>query len=248
MNTFIITSKKLILIFFKFLLSSEQNLIQRVTAILKNYRNTMATICILGVSISTASASIIEIGNTNLIQDLLNPSDGLYFLDTTGSDGLTMAEAINNATSLYLDARFATPAEWDNLFMAAGISYTGSLTASAAFDTGGNTRITSSDSNVGLLNQILSGSSNGLWIWSDPDGSSAGTSTREFILLGSSFADIRQDSRVPGGLDWSWLIVSDSGIENANVPAPATIWLLSFGLIGVFWNKKKVVKISSKYT
>lgn len=222
--------------------------IQRVVTLLRNYKNTFIAMCIIGMSISTASASVIEIGDTNLIQDALNPSDGLYFLDTTYSDGLTMVEALGNAKSLYSDARIATPAEWNNLFLAAGISYTGSLTASAAFDFVDNQRIARLDSNVGMLNQMLSGNSDSLYIWSDPDGLGRfdATSTIDFILLGSSFVDIRHASRIPGdvALDYSWLIVSDSGV--ANVPAPDVIWLFGSGLIGLVRRRKKLAILSGK--
>jgi hypothetical protein len=84
----------------------------------------------------TARAVIIEVGDLNFIDDAGNPSDGLGFLDMSFSVGLTQADALTNAQLTYADARIATPDEFDDLFLAAGVTYSGALTASDGFEVG----------------------------------------------------------------------------------------------------------------
>ncbi len=128
----------------------------------------------------------------------------------TFSDGLTKAAALANAQAVYPNARLATPEEWDDLFAAANITYSGALTVSDAFAIGATFRI-STDNDVGtLLSQL--GSTVGdstLFIWSDPDGSGNTSTSREFLVMGAAFADIRQDSRTPPQSFAGWLIVDN---------------------------------------
>lgn len=136
--------------------------------------------------VTPAHTTVVEVGDLNIINDPGNPSDGLRFLDMTFSDGLSLVAALANAQGTYSNARLATPSEFDDLFAAAGISYDSTLTASDAFTIGGGIVISSGanyDTHT-LRDQLgLTAAGDRTLIWSDPDGSTAVTSTRDRLLL-----------------------------------------------------------------
>tara|TARA_R110002096_G_scaffold381363_1_gene575213 strand:- start:2114 stop:2611 length:498 start_codon:yes stop_codon:yes gene_type:complete len=110
----------------------------------------------------SAIASIDEVGDLNIINDMANPSDGLRYLDRSFSDGLSLAHALINAQGSYANARLATPSEWDDLFAAAGITYDGAVTASDAFTAlGDNQTIASGGSCCATLVSTLGGNQRG---------------------------------------------------------------------------------------
>ena len=131
-----------------------------------------------------------------------------------------MAAALSNAQTNYANARQATPAEFDDLFAAAGVVYNGAETASSGFATGGGI-IIAQHATVANLKAILGGvgiNSQQL-IWTDPDESDSTASTRDWIDMRDdgilaviqSTAHVRQVT-----LKIGWLLVSDllgSGLE-----------------------------------
>jgi hypothetical protein len=178
---------------------------------------------------SSARATIIEVGDLNIIDDAGNSSDGLRFLDMTYSDGLTMAAALTNAQATYPNARLATPDEWDDLFAAAGVTYSGSETASAGFDTGAIIQLTASgDAGVGVLRAAL-GATTGeghTFMWTDPDGSIATSGTRDVFFLGNDDTAIASISVGFSDLNTGWLLVSE-------VPEPGTFSMLALGFLAL---------------
>lgn len=100
--------------------------------------------------VGVTQGALIEIADLNIIDDPGNPSDGLRFLDMSYSDGLSLTDALSGARAVYPNARLATPSEWDDLFAAAGISYTSGLTASDAFSVGVGATIAGGN-NTGFL-------------------------------------------------------------------------------------------------
>lgn len=190
-------------------------------------------------------AAIIEVGDLNVINDPGNPSDGLSYLDMAFSDGLSQAAALANAQASYADARLATPAEFDDLFDAAGIAYNGALTASDAFSIGVNTTISNGVNYDGgaLAAQLGFTTTNISWIWSDPDGNADTGTTRDYLVLeGAPIAN--ESARIfnvftsPPNSSIGWLIVS----ETAAVPIPGAVWLLGSGLIGIVVLRRKFKK------
>ena len=196
---------------------------------------------------NTANAVIIESLDLNIIDDAGNPSDGLRYLDMTYSDGLTQAAALTAAQAAYSNARLATASEWDDLFAAASITYSGALTAADAFNTGSTEIITSRsclECEV-LLSQLGATYANTskatTYIWSQPDGSATwATTTRDFLRIenigsGSSFASIEQHSATPEHPDVGWLLVSD----NNDIPEPTTLTLMGLALAGLGFQRRK---------
>jgi hypothetical protein len=102
-----------------------------------DYRICLLVFAIVYAAHGVAAAAIIEVGDLNIIDDPGNSSDGLRYLDTSYSQGLTASEALISARSTYGNARLASPTEFDDLFAAAGITYSQpTYTASDAFASG----------------------------------------------------------------------------------------------------------------
>lgn len=136
-------------------------------------------------------AVIVEDGDLNIINDPTNPSNGLRYVDSSLSVGFfNVNDALANVRLTYPNARFATPSEFDDLFLAAGISGSPSI----SFDTGGTVAIASGtnydyDPNglLGILGQTAtSGGLPILRLWTSPDGSSDSSTTRDLIQFQDS--------------------------------------------------------------
>ena len=205
-------------------------------------RLTKLTIACVAVILSIPGAtfgSIIEVGDLNIIDQAGNASDGLRFLDMTFSDGKNKADALANAQATYSNARLATQYEWDDLFEAAGITYNGAKKASDAFTVGTTKTISSEDNydNGILMNQLGKTHGTKLFIWSDPDGSSSATGTRDRIRLVSDSAKIQQNANKPALGSTGWLIVS---AQMAPIPEPSSIAMWSaMGIIGLVVARRK---------
>ena len=176
---------------------------------------------LLSTPATVALGAIVQIGELNVIDDPGNASDGLRYLDMTFSDGLGLAGALANAQASYPDARVATPAEFDDLFAAAGINYNGTTTASGGFAVGAGITISNlSNYDGGALRAALRTTDNfGLStsIWTVPDLSSDSASTRDYLILTRSSAGVRNFATSPPNPSIGWLLVS----EAAPVPEPA---------------------------
>ncbi len=195
------------------------------------FKQTLALVC-LTLSLS-ANAAVVEVGDLNIINDGGNASDGLRFLDLTYSVGLARDAALINAQATYANARLANGNEWDDLFAAAGIVYSGTLTASDGFTSGSTTTI-SSDARLliqqfGLtVNNPFDGERT--LIFTDPDQSTAFNSTRDITQFSSMGVQLFQSPTIGTNSAIGWLIVSD---VPAPVPVPAAVWLFGSGLIGL---------------
>jgi hypothetical protein len=189
-------------------------------------------VAIIAFSVSFAGASeatVIEVGDLNIIDDPGNPSDGLRFLDMTYSDGLTLAAALTNAQASYPDARLASPSEWDDLLAGAGVVYGYAGTASDAFLPGSSDILASGQAPVlTLISQLGATQGNGwLYAWSDPDGDTNNLTTRDYLALftdGSAW--VFQSAASPPDSDYGWLLVTQ-------IPEPSTALLVATGLIGL---------------
>jgi len=193
----------------------------------------LSALCVFVISFSSAThATIIESGDLNFISDVGNPSDGLAFLDMTFSTGMTSAAALANAQLTYADARLATPDEFDDLFLAAGVAYTGTSTASDAFAAGNFLGLTAPDAAGTALKAAL-GTTSGLitLIWTDPDGSSVSTTTRDYLELGITGGAVAHQISgvIPPHGQFGWLLVSDAAV----VPEPSTGILVALGVLGL---------------
>ena len=183
-----------------------------------------------------AQAAVVEVGDLNIIDDAGNASDGLRYLDISYSVGLTLADALTNAQATYANVRVATPTEFDDLFVAAGIGYDGGVSASGGFEAGVSTNISTGTNYDGgvLMDKLGRTSRDLLRIWTDPDGSN-GSGTRDFMRLGGwgnyDFASVHQSSIVPAHNAIGWLLVSE-------VPVPAAGWLFMSALIGLVGKKQ----------
>jgi hypothetical protein len=179
-------------------------------------------------STGVASATLIQSGNLNIIDDAGNPSNGLRFLDMTFSIGLTEAAALANAQATYADARLATPAEFTDLFAAAGVAYSSSYTAADGFTTGPSIGLTASgDAGVELLLTTLGLTfANGTIIWTDPDDSNDEATTRDIIYLKHPGAEALtwQTGITPSWQSAGWLLVSE-------VPEPSTFSMVALGTL-----------------
>lgn len=172
-------------------------------------------------------------GDLTIIDDAGNPSNGLRFLDMSFSVGLTSLAAITNAQLTYSNARLATPAEWDDLFAAAGIvSDNVLLSASDGFSLGSSVVLSSTTNyDDGDLKDLL-GPTNGTFsaiIWTDPDGSNSSSTTRDYVTLDPNGVVLRSSSITPAQSPIGWLLVS----EATAVPEPTTLAVLGIGTVGI---------------
>ena len=180
-------------------------------------------------SVPVVHATVMEVGDLNIIDDAGNPSDGLRYLDMSYSDGLTQAAALAAAQVNYANARLATPSEFDDLFAAAGISYNGALTVADGFTDGSTAGISSGSNYDGGALRLILGLTNPAGftnIWTDPDGSSQADTTRDRIILGLTGATVVNSTSLPPNDRIGWLLVSDA----ASVPEPTTLALMTLGL------------------
>ena len=183
------------------------------------------------------SSNIVELGDLNIINDAGNPSDGLRYLDMSYSDGLTLEAALIKAQATYPNARIATASEFDDLFSAAGIPYSGVSTASDGFLVGADAQIAGDGcaaciTLVGQLGGTI-GAGETL-IWTDPDGSNDPASTRDIVRIdtfGPSGARGRAflqhatfQTGIPGTADYAgFLLVSSPVVPTTPVDLSGTI-------------------------
>jgi hypothetical protein len=201
--------------------------------------NRILLVAILALSVSYATpteATVIEVGDLNIIDDAGNPSDGLRFLDMTYSDGLTLAAALANAQATYANARIATPDEWDDLFAAVGVVYCPPFTcagtaASNAFEVGTDIQLNlGGDPGLILLEAALGLTTpTQLNIWTDPDGSTDAATTRDYMLLQAGTAVARQFPAGAPNINIGWLIVSEPTV----VPEPGTVTLMTLSALAL---------------
>jgi hypothetical protein len=129
------------------------------------------------------------------------------------SDGLTLSDALANARQSYPNARRATPAEFDDLFAAAGITYDGTSKASDGFTVGPTTFISTGDNYDGgalrdLLGITTGGATRWTQIWTNPTPIAFPTVPRAFLRLEQTQAIIfRSDSIIPSP-NVGWLLVA----------------------------------------
>jgi hypothetical protein len=193
----------------------------------------MMTALIVITSSNVARGSIIEIGDLNIINSPENPSNGLRFLDMSYGGGLTLEDALLNARATYPNTRLATPSEWDDLFVAAGIVYSGALRASDAFTAGGAEIEFIASGNFGgaaLIAKLGPTSeifTNRWWVWSSPDGDSSPTSTRDFLYMTGTDLMLWQTESLPASTLYGWMLVSD---ETVATPEPSTFVGLGLGV------------------
>ncbi len=179
-----------------------------------------------------ARAAIVEIGDLNFISHFGNASDGLAFLDMSFSVGFDQADALANARLTYLDARLATPDEFDDLFLAAGVTYSGIYTASDGFGAGPPVYLTgAADPGAAALVAALGATRlSDTLVWTDPDGNSALGTTRDFVNVSTSaFTRLSQSPIAGESPVVGWLLVSDSAV----VPEPSTGLLVAAGVLGL---------------
>ncbi len=131
--------------------------------------------------------------------------------------------------SFYADARLATASEWDDLFEAGDMQYdfnslfNREFRPSEAFETGPQVTLSSGSNYDPRVAQVLGANE----IWSDPDGNTSSTSTRDFLEFGSGFALMSHTSVNPPFSSASWLIVS----ETAAVPEPTCTGLAFIAML-----------------
>lgn len=187
---------------------------------------------------SPVYASICEVGDLNIINDPGNPSDGLRYLDMTFSVGLSLAAALTNAQGTYPDTRLAMPSEWDDLFAAAGVTYSGTATDSDAFTVGGNLLISVTAVPIfTVLGETVPGGE--MNVWSDPDSDNTGVTTRDFLQLKLSIpsgaASIFNIGIAAPQAGTGWMLVSDATV----VPLPPAILFLASGVVGLLLRRTR---------
>lgn len=176
-----------------------------------------------------ATADLMQSGGLNIIVDSGNPSNGLGFLDMSFSKGLSLTAAVTKAQMTYPNARPANASEFDDLFAAVPILYDGSETASSAFSTGAQVTLSSSTNyDVSLRDQLGVTFGSLTIIWTDPDGSTSTTTTRDSLNLGSSTAVAAQSMFSPANSGVGWLLVS----EVTSVPEPSAFLCLGLIVVG----------------
>jgi hypothetical protein len=201
----------------------------------------IAALCALALTFSgVARAAVIEINDLNFVMGTGTASDGLAFLDMSFSVGMSQVDALANARMTYADARLATAAEFDDLYVAAGVDWYGELRASDGFTAGANGYLARFDDGVKLLNSALgntysSSTYSGTAIWTDPDQDAANNSTRDYISMNSDGISLVQNNFFnPPNSTLGWLLVVAS-VESpiTQVPEPSTGILLSLGILGL---------------
>ncbi|MEM7473459.1 MAG: hypothetical protein AAF483_00560 [Planctomycetota bacterium] len=190
---------------------------------------------VICVAIPAVHADLVEVGSLNNIQQAGNSSNGLSFLDMSHSVGKTEAQALADAQLLYADARLATQSEWNDLFQAVDIAYTSSLTASDAFSTGiGSTITSTNNAEVRELIAKLGATHQGhtLLAWSDPDGSTNSTTTRDVLTLEDNLgrAVLSVSTTQPASPDFGWLIVTSVVPEPSSA---ACLFMASVGMVRI---------------
>ena len=202
---------------------------------------TLILASLMGFSLETCSAQLIGDQGFNMklncIQDVTNPSNGACFLDMSYSAGLNQVAALVAAQADYPTARVATRAEFDHMFLAAGISYDGTTTASDAFEVG-PTEVISSGSNYdgGALATVLGPTSTGasmlddVFIFTDPDVSTATFTTRDILFIGGPsgtvLAQVQQSASIPPSSTIGHLL-----IQPAAIPEPSSFCFL--GIVAI---------------
>jgi len=190
-----------------------------------------AIVAVYVAPMGVSNADVVEQGDLNIIDDPANPSDGLRYLDTTYSNGLTLAAALATAQAAYPDARLATPSEWDDLFAAAGIAYDGAETASDAFMTGALKYLSDGTACGALRDALALTSLDATILWSDPDGSASISTTRDYLGLNDFSCFTGPSSLVPPQSSYGWLIVTE-------IPEPGTLSLLALGGLAMLRRKR----------
>ena len=181
-----------------------------------------------------AGAAIVQVGNLNIIDESGNLSDGLRFLDISHSAGLTSEVALSNAAAVYPNVRLATPSEFDDLFEAGGIVYSGSLVASDGFGTGPGGTLSLLPRPINSLGTILDiGAGTGVTsIWTDPENDATLDVLNLFAGVLTPNIEIGPDDGVfvP---EVGWLIVTE-------IPEPSSLLYSIFGLslLGLRCRKK----------
>jgi hypothetical protein len=187
-----------------------------------------------------AKAGVIQINDLNQIDDNTNPSDDLRYLDMTFSDGLSLTAAINNAQAKYADTRLATHQEFEDLFQAFGIAYSGDFSV-FGFSSGGSGTFTIDSDVITLVNVLGPTTTGKVNIWTAPDASFLDTSTIDYVEFRQSGTDgkVHQFGSSPPHSSIGWLLVTDSGIETTQAPEPTTLVLLGLGLAGIGFCRRK---------
>lgn len=196
------------------------------------------------VSTPPCEAAIIVGADFITIDDAGNPSDGLQYLKMPFSDGLTKVAAIaNGVAGGFANTRVATPAEFNDLFAAAGITSNFAITAADGFTKGG-TEFVSNGVNYdgGVLSSQLGFTSGPLTLfWTVPDGNSSIDSTRDFVQMTPSSVAIFQNGGLPANSSYGWLLVNGNA---SAVPEPSSVLLLGFAsMIGIATYRRKRKKL-----
>jgi hypothetical protein len=152
-------------------------------------RNRFCTLFALSLLLGlthNANATVVQVGDLNIIDQAGNASDGLRYLDMSYSDGLTEAAALANAQGTYSNARLAIATEFDDLFAAAGIGYdrSGEMASDSFLPGSGDFFSSGSNYDGGLLSLALGYTlTNQTYLWTDPDGFNSSTSSLDYINI-----------------------------------------------------------------
>ncbi|MFT6432677.1 MAG: hypothetical protein ACJAVI_000713 [Candidatus Azotimanducaceae bacterium] len=204
-------------------------------------RNRFCTLFALSLLLGlthNANATVVQVGDLNIIDQAGNASDGLRYLDYTFSSGFSLAGAVANAQLSYANARLATQSEWDDLYEASGIDYlTIGLSASDAFEVGPGFQLTTGAFYEDDVLYVKLGSPGAeIFFWTDPDGSAADSSTRDYVGMHPNLGTyVYQSSLVSPSPSIGWLLVSE-----AAVPAPPALVLFVLGLAGLGLAKRRI--------
>lgn len=218
------------------------------------FRTIIVAVTLLICTNANAGLTLVS-GGRILIDDVSNPSNGMAFLQTSFSVGMTSAAALANAQMTYPSATLATPAQWDDLAAAAGVQYAGAWTLASAFDVGSGINsgafnaAAPTEDLVALFGETFSSADDGkvALFFSDPDMSTDTTTTRD----GISFFDgtgLNQPTRAEGpGIFQS---TNEPGVTSFRawgivvaVPEPSAFTCL--GLIGLvasgraWWRRRR---------
>lgn len=185
------------------------------------------TVVTVGGLVAPSQAAIIEDGVLNIIDQVGNPFNGLRFFDMSVSVGDDLATGLADAQALFPNARLATPAEADALFTASSLTYDTSLVFSDGWTVGLSEDVSSGTNYNTSLRDFL-GITYGTVtnIWTDPDGSTLDTTTRDIIQLAAGNAHLFNTSFEPINPNVGWLLVSEA--PTSGVPEPSSAILLGF--------------------